>query len=72
MKQAKDYSLKEILLIINRLEINKDMLPGYAITTARYCRQFRKAGSKDYEIIYNELFNRFKQLSKTRRSGERL
>ena len=64
MKQAKDYSLKEILLIINKLEINEDMLIGCAITTARYCRQFRKAGTKDYNIIYNELFNRFKQLRK--------
>jgi len=64
MKKAKDFKLKEILQIIDGLEIKRDMLAGCGISTARFCIQFREAGTDEYNIIYDRLFQRFQKLKK--------
>ncbi len=49
----KEFNLKKILKIIDSLEINKSMLPGFGITAARW--------TKEYIIIYKKLFERFEK-----------
>ena len=64
MKKAKDFKIKEILQIIDELEITRDMLAGCGISTARYCLQFRDAGTDEYNTIYDRLFQRFQTLKR--------
>ena len=59
--KPKEFNLKKILKIIDSLEIDKSMLPGFGITTARWCLQFREADTKEYIIIYKKLFERFEK-----------